>query len=456
MSEPAFERRAPWAVRWGASIVVAILAFVTAACVGSLWFVDAAGRAIIAGQQQEAAETELDLLVEEQRDDGDAALLHAVERRVRVDDGRRHRLYALRGADGRLRAGNLPAWPEGVGDDEAWRPATLTAAGAVIHVATRSLDGGEALLVGRDAAALEIFRRRIVDAGLVAVTIVAVTCLMMAIAVTALLLARVRRLAGAAEKVSAGDFSARAESANDGGPFGQIARAQNLMLDRIEDLVTGLVTVTDSLAHDLRTPLARTRRRIEEGMLSSDERERQDAFADALAETDKTIATFTALIDIARAEGGLSRDAMQQVDAAKVVADAYELFEPLAEERRVSMAVHTAASAQILGHRPLLMQAVSNLIHNGLTYSPEGGHVDIAVTATPEQVEIVVSDNGPGIPAADRAAAVQRFKQAANANPEGLGLGLAIVEACARLHRGSLLLEDNAPGLRARLVLARR
>ena len=311
-------------------------------------------------------------------------------------------------------------------------------------------------MVGRDAAALEIFRRRIVDAGLVAVTIVAVTCLMMAIAVTALLLARVRRLAGAAEKVSAGDFSARAESASDGGPFGQIARAQNLMLDRIEDLVTGLVTVTDSLAHDLRTPLARTRRRIEEGMLSSDERERQDAFADALAETDKTIATFTALIDIARAEGGLSRDAMQQVDAAKVVADAYELFEPLAEERRVSMAVHTAASAQILGHRPLLMQAVSNLIHNALKYSPEGGHVDIAVTARPEQVEIVVSDNGPGIPAADRAAAVQRFKQAANANPEGLGLGLAIVEACARLHRGSLLLEDNAPGLRARLVLARR
>ena len=142
---------------------------------------------------------------------------------------------------------------------------------------------------------------------------------------------------------------------------------------------------------------------------------------------------------------------MEDVDLAAIVRDAYDLFEPLAEEKGIAIGLE-AQPVSIRGHRALLMQAASNLIHNAIKY----GHakVDVRLTANAEGAEVVVADDGPGIPTEQRAEAVKRFKQVGAQSPEGVGLGLAIVDACARLHRGTLALEDNGPGLRARLSLA--
>ena len=254
-----------------------------------------------------------------------------------------------------------------------------------------------------------------------------------------------------ARLVCAGDFSARAEGGEQTGPFGEIARAQNAMLDRIETLVTGLVTVTDSIAHDLRTPLSRMRQRLEEGLTAEPLDAKQTALEQALVETDRTIATFTALIDIARAEGGVSRESMEDVDLGQIVKDAYDLFEPLAEEKGLAFNIN-AEPAMIRGHHALLMQAVSNLIHNAIKYGD--AKVDVRLFVGANGAEVIVADDGPGIPSEHRADAVKRFKQLGAQRPEGVGLGLAIVDACARLHRGILSLEDNAPGLRARITLA--
>jgi signal transduction histidine kinase len=269
--------------------------------------------------------------------------------------------------------------------------------------------------------------------------------------ITSYMAGRVRVLSAASARVAAGDFAARAEGAEEQGPFGEIARAQNAMLDRIEALVTGLVTVTDSIAHDLRTPLSRMRQRLEEGLAADPPEAKQIALEQALTETDRTIATFTALIDIARAEGGISRESMEDVDLTQIVRDACDLFEPLAEEKGLAFRIETQAAA-IRGHRALLMQAACNLIHNAIKYGQSG--VDVRLSANADGAEIIVSDDGPGIPSEHRAEAVKRFRQVGAQGPEGVGLGLAIVDACARLHRGALALEENAPGLRARLSLA--
>src|SRR5262249_9411752 len=149
------------------------------------------------------------------------------------------------------------------------------------------------------------------------------------------------------------------------GPFDRIAEAQNAMLDRIEDLVTGLKTVTDSLAHDLRTPLARLRARLERGILAADLETKQAALEGGLREREKPTLAFSSLIDIARAEGGLSREAMTTVDLKTLVQDVHELFLPLAEERGLSLDL-TTEECQILGHKPLLMQAIGNLAHNAI------------------------------------------------------------------------------------------
>jgi len=142
---------------------------------------------------------------------------------------------------------------------------------------------------------------------------------------------------------------------------------------------------------------------------------------------------------------------MEAVDLTQIVRDAYDLFEPLAEEKGLAFGFE-AQPVAIRGHRALLMQAVSNLIHNAIKYGQ--GAVDVRLNAHGDGAEIIVADDGPGIPTEHRADAGKRFKQVGAQGPEGVGLGLAIVDACARLHRGALALEDNGPGLRARLSLA--
>jgi signal transduction histidine kinase len=443
-------RSALWIPRWGVTIVAAMIIVVLGACAAALWLVDAKGQALISDQEQDALSDEMDLISAVYRDEGRDGLMRALARRAAVQG--EHQIYALREAGGVI-AGNLKTWPAKLGDDEAWASVDDPERGE-LRVATQTLAPGIVALAGRDDDAQSTFQDTVIYAVWIAIAIVAVTCLFVATAITAFIMTRVRALSATAVRVSAGDFSARAPGADAGGPFGQIAKAQNAMLERIEDLVTGLRTVTDSLAHDLRTPLARTRRRIEQGILSDRPEAKQASLEDALAETDRTIATFTGLIDIARAEGGLSRDSMAEVDLARLVAQVHDLFEPLADERGVRFAFHTA-DMKISGHKALLMQAVANLVHNAIKFAPDGGKVDLDLRAYGDRAEVIVSDDGPGIAPESRANAVLRFSQlGAGDRSEGVGLGLAIVQACAHLHRGRLTLEDNAPGLRARLTLA--
>lgn len=434
-----------WIGRWSLAIVAAMVLLVAGACAAALWFVNSEGRTLIAAQEQVALNAELNLFEAEFRDEGADALTRLIERSAVTSP----RFVALRDADGAIVAGNIRTWPSGAVTPGAWAAATLD--GREAHLVTRVLGDGRVLLIGADDAALRAFRDDIVDAAWIAVALVAITCLTLAALITSYMAGRVRVLSVASARVAAGDFAARAEGADERGPFGEIARAQNAMLDRIEALVVGLVTVTDSIAHDLRTPLSRLRRRLEEGLAAEPSEEKQIALEQALGETDRTIATFTALIDIARAEGGISRESMEDVDLAQIVRDSYELFEPLAEEKGLMFTIETTPAA-IRGHRALLMQAVSNLIHNAIKY----GHakVEVSLVARADGAEVLVADDGPGIPSEHRADAVKRFKQVGAQGPEGVGLGLAIVDACARLHRGALKLEDNGPGLCARLTLA--
>jgi signal transduction histidine kinase len=205
----------------------------------------------------------------------------------------------------------------------------------------------------------------------------------------------------------------------------------------------------------LRTPLAQTRRSLEQGVVGATFEEKHAALEQALAQTDRTLAAFTALADITRAEGGLSRDTMEDTDLRLLANDVRELFEPLAEERHIDLVARFQA-VRLKAHKPLLMQAMSNLLHNAIKYAPSGSQVTLDLTPNGEGAEFVVGDHGPGIPAERRGDAVQRFKRVGQANQgeDGLGLGLAIVDACARLHGGALVLEDNAPGLRARFSLS--
>ncbi|MEY2525212.1 MAG: hypothetical protein QOJ66_3777 [Ilumatobacteraceae bacterium] len=258
-------------------------------------------------------------------------------------------------------------------------------------------------------------------------------------------------------EIIAGDLTRRVPLKGSGDEFDSLAENLNRMLDRIERLMKGLREVTDSVAHDLRTPLTRLRNRLEEsaarlnagGPLTSEKLAGE--IERAIAETDQLIGTFNALLLIAETDAGTTRAAMSALDLSEVAADVVELYEPLAEEKKVGLTLIPGAPVVIDGNRSLIAQALANLVDNAIKYTPAGGMVRIRAAITGESVDLSVADSGPGIPLADRPRVTERFvRLEASRNSPGTGLGLSLVAAVAHFHRAELVLEDNVPsGLKA-------
>ena len=236
--------------------------------------------------------------------------------------------------------------------------------------------------------------------------------------------------------------------------FDQLAENLNRMLDRIERLMNATRLVTDSIAHDLRSPLNRLRSRLEVAQLS--ERpvaEYRNVMEQSLAEVDGLLATFNALLSIAHAEAGGSRKDWDRVNLGAITRDIVELYQPLAEDRshtfsaRIQDGLHT-----VYGSRELLAQALANLLDNAIKYTPPGGVIEITATGYNGKIEISVADNGPGIPEHLRQQALERFVRLdASRSAPGSGLGLSLVRAVAQLHDAELELADNHPGLKVTL-----
>jgi len=258
-------------------------------------------------------------------------------------------------------------------------------------------------------------------------------------------------------EILAGDFSRRVPLTKAHDEFDFLSENLNRMLERTERLMKGMREVVDSVAHDLRTPLNRLRNRLEEMQRRLDpESPYLEDIDGAIAETDRLIATFNALLLIAQADSGIMRGSMSPIDLSAVVADVAELYEPLAEEKSISLVVEPSGVMMVEGNRSLVSQALANLIDNAIKYTPAGGHIRVAASQTPSGVDLSVADSGPGIPSADRARVLERFvRLESSRNSPGTGLGLSLVAAVVRLHDATLALGDNAPGLKATISFPR-
>lgn len=278
------------------------------------------------------------------------------------------------------------------------------------------------------------------------------------------MLARVDEINRSSRDIMDGDLSQRLPIAGTGDELDQLGLNLNAMLDQIEALMTGMRQVTDNVAHDLRSPLNRLRNRLEVTLMQeASPEDYKQALEKTIAEADSLLGTFNALLMIARAEAGSLRDSMTWVDLSASLRDAAELYEPVAEEKDLVIHIDVPGDMKIWGNRELLSQAVANLLDNAIKHGlPQEAGDDrvITVSAGPDLarpgrgIVLSVADHGPGIPAAERQHVLERFvRLEASRNTPGSGLGLSLVAAVARLHGGSIELDDNRPGLRVTLHL---
>jgi signal transduction histidine kinase len=355
-------------------------------------------------------------------------------------------------------AGNLAAWPASVPANPGTYTVKLELGNGMTDVAVvhAMLPGGYHLLVGRDTARYAPLERRFWYALAGAVAILSVLGALGGILIRRALMARIHGIRRTVSAIIQGDLSHRLPTHHSGDELNTLSQTINGMLDQIEQLIDGIRNVSNSIAHDLRTPLAELRSRLEELVLTKPSTEHTFAEIDAaVADVDRVIRIFNALLRLAEIDSGLRRSGFVPVDVTAVAAAAVEFYQPAAELRGSALSLRASGPAPIRGDPVLLAQALGNLIDNALKYTPADGTIEVAVRRGSDgSVEILVADSGPGIPEAEKPKAVERFYRgdASRCTP-GVGLGLSLVAAVARLHGSELNLEDNHPGLRARIVL---
>lgn len=357
-------------------------------------------------------------------------------------------------------AGNLAAWPAGLPDAPgAYASVPMTVGGretraVAVHAV---LPGGYNLLVARDLARLQPLEKRFWYGLAGAAAVLLVAGLIGGLLIRRAVLQRIDGISHTASRIVQGDLAHRLPISRGDNEFNTLSRIINRMLDQIEQLIHGVANVSNAIAHDLRTPLTELRSRLEELTITRPPDE--ETFAEieaAVADVDRVIGVFNALLRLAELDSGASRSGFVEVDAAAAAAKAVEFYQPYAELKGISLSLDQNGAGAIRGDPVLLAQAIGNLIDNAVKFTPDNGAIAVETRRRDDgSVEITVSDNGPGIPEGERPKVQERFYRGdASRGTPGVGLGLSLVCAVAKLHVGSLELADNHPGLRARMVLS--
>jgi signal transduction histidine kinase len=355
-------------------------------------------------------------------------------------------------------AGNLESWPPEAPESPGVHKLTLTQGDRSIRalLMRTTLPGGYNLLAGRDNSRFRPLEAIFIYGLAGATVILLLAGFIGGLLIRRALLSEVHRIRETTCAIVEGDFAHRLPVRGESDELDMLTQTVNRMLDQIEQLIHGVKNVSNAIAHDLRTPLAELRSRLE--VLSLTRPRSEETFAEidgAVADVDRVIGIFNALLRLAEIDTGARRSGFVSVDVAKVASDVTEFYQPVAELKGVTLTFKSAGDLVLAGDPLLIAQAMSNLIDNALKFGQKNGTIAITATRRANNViAIVVSDDGPGIPAEEKRKVTERFYRGdASRGTPGVGLGLSLVAAVAKLHGGSLELGDNHPGLLATLIM---
>jgi signal transduction histidine kinase len=315
----------------------------------------------------------------------------------------------------------------------------------------RRLPSGGALLLGRSLWVTYSLQGTLLRAMAIAL----LPTILMILAIGAFFarsaLQRYERVHDAIVRIMNGELDSRLPVNNEDRDIDKVARAVNLMLDEIARLLAG-----DNIAHDLRTPLAVARARIERALNNDAGIEQlREALRAALCQIEKVSTAVSAILRISAVENGAGKAQFKDFDLGAICAQVFDFYEPLAESKGVTMIVDAARPVPVRGDRDLMREAISNLVDNAIKFTPAGGAVRIEARMADRRPFLRVSDTGPGVPPQERERIFDRFYRGERSGKSpGHGLGLSIAESIANLHGFRLTVDDNNPGARFELTAA--
>ena len=381
-------------------------------------------------------------------------------------------LYLLINPNGRVLSGNLNGLPDAQPDNEGWLDFVYGRAPAGEEDEARDsrrararlveVGDGYSVFIGVDFEDEDRLIGRMLRAILIASALVIALGIASGVVVSRRFSRRLDAINAVARTVKGGDLSPRAPRNGSGDELDELSSNFNAMLERLEELMQRMRNVGDSIAHDLRSPLTRMRNRMEDALRDDGDRQsRQAALEQALSDSDELLGVFNAILSISRIEAGERRDSFESFDAAPLVTDIGELYEPVCEDSGHSFGMQVEAGLEIRGDKSLVSQAMANMLDNAVKYTPEGGAIQLRLRKCSDgRTEISVTDTGPGIPEEDRIRVTQRFVRLEKSrNQPGSGLGLSLVKAIADVHGAALTLDEGAggvdghgPGLRIAMI----
>jgi signal transduction histidine kinase len=431
-----------------------VLLFATSVAIlfGLVWLVTSRSMLaqIAANVQREAIS-----LADEYRATGAAAAGASIERRLQRGG---LAYYLLQGRNGLWIAGNIAPVPPILGPldlrvrlqspgDDGRRQAAADLREAIGYGVL--VTDGTFVLAGEDVRRLEAARRAILTAFAAGGGMSVILAILGGLVLSRGFLRRVESVNETARRIVAGQLQARAPVGENGDELDRLAANLNAMLDRIQTLMESLKQVSSDIAHDLRTPLARLRQNLEAARATAQTTEEFRLSTDAaIGETEALLDTFSALLRIAQVESGSRKSGFATVDLSELFELVATTFAAVAEDQGQKLVSDIEEGATISGDRELLLQLATNLVENAIRHTPEGTTIELGVRRCQGEIIARVADNGPGIPAVERAKVFRRFyRLEASRTTPGSGLGLALVAAAAELHDARVHLLDNAPGL---------
>jgi len=362
-------------------------------------------------------------------------------------------------SNGRELIGNVAAAPPAATFQEGYRTSVIRLRGQPsphqAAIVMHRLPERQWLISGRIAGEGFAIRETLERSLLIALVLAGLLGLLCGVILAHYVGRRIGDIAKVANRISARDLSQRVPVSRAGDAFDRLGGQINAMLDRIGGLMEQLRLLTDSLAHDLRSPVSRLRAAAHAAAQTDDSAEREELLESVLRQADALMRILSTVLEISRSEAFTGRNQFAWFDVGELTAELAEMYDPLAEERGAALEYQRPPRPlPMFGHRQLLAQAISNLVENAIRYGSAGGEIRIGVGERHRQVAIEIADRGPGIPLERRDEARRRFGRLdSSRSDEGAGLGLALAEAIAHLHDGELLLDDNRPGLLTTLEL---